>query len=137
MANNIPNKHIEPIPKHVNDVATTILDAAFEVHKILGPGLLESVYEACLIYELREKGLTVENQITIPVHYKDVDLKTDLRLDIIVDNTVIVEVKAIDELVPIHEAQILTYLKLTGHRIGYLINFNSYHLKDGIKRLAL
>jgi GxxExxY protein len=137
MAINVSNKHIEPIPKHVNDVATTILDAAFEVHKTLGPGLLESVYEACLIYELREKGLIVENQVIVPVHYKDITLEMGLRLDIVVDNTVIIEVKAIDELAPVHEAQILTYLKLTSHRVGYLINFNSYHLKDGIKRLAL
>jgi len=127
----------------VNDTATAILDAAFTVHRNLGPGLLcfairaESVYETCLIYELRERGYIVENQVTVPVHYKNITLETGLRLDIIVDNSIIVEVKAIDEIAPIHEAQILTYLKLTGHRIGYLINFNSFHLKDGIKRLAL
>ncbi len=132
-----PRKNIEPIPKHVNDLATIILDAAFEVHKTLGPGLLESVYLACLIYELREKGLIVEYQVVVPVHYKDIILETGLRLDIIVNNTIIIEIKAIEELAPIHEAQLLTYLKLTGHRVGYLINFNSYHLKDGIKRLAL
>jgi GxxExxY protein len=132
-----PTKQIEPISKRVNDIATEILDAAFAIHKCLGPGLLESVYETCLIYELREKGHIVENQINVPVCYKNIRIETGLRLDIVVDNSIIIEVKAIDELAPIHEAQILTYLKLTGHRLGYLINFNTYHLKDGIKRLAL
>ncbi len=137
MVETVSSKRIEPIPKKVNDTSTAILDVAFSIHKSLGPGLLESVYETCLIYELREKGYIVGNQVTVPVHYKGICLETGLRLDIIVDNSIIIEVKAIDELAPIHEAQILTYLKLTGHRVGYLINFNSYHLKDGIKRLAL
>ena len=106
-----PNKRIEPIPKKVNDLATDMLDAAFTVHSCLGPGLLESVYETCLIYELRERGHTVENQVIVPIHYKNVNLETGLRLDIIVDNSIIVEIKAIEELAPIHEAQILTYLK--------------------------
>jgi GxxExxY protein len=137
MADITSNKQIEPISKRINDTATAILDAAFIVHKSLGPGLLESVYETCLIYELREKGYLIERQVNVPVFYKNIRIETGLRLDIIVDNSIIIEIKAIDKLAPIHEAQILTYLKLTGHRLGYLINFNTYHLKDGIKRLAL
>jgi len=134
---NESHRSIEPIPKNVNDIATTILDAAFEVHKTLGPGLLESVYKTCLIYELRKKGLLVEKQVKVPIQYKDIYLDGELRLDILVENLVLVEVKSIEKLAPIHEAQVLTYLKLTGHRVGYLINFNAYRLKDGIRRLVL
>jgi GxxExxY protein len=137
MAEITSNKQIDPISKRVNATGTAILDAAFSIHKSLGPGLLESVYETCLIYELREKGYLIESQVNVPVFYKNIRIETGLRLDIIVDNSIIIEVKAIDKLAPIHEAQILTYLKLTGHRLGYLINFNTHHLKDGIKRLVL
>ncbi|WP_048189147.1 GxxExxY protein [Methanocella conradii] len=102
----------------------------------MGPGLLESIYETCLAYELRNRGHLVEKQVKLPVIYKGIQMDAGLRMDLIVDNCIIIEIKAVDELLPLHEAQVLTYLKLTGYRIGLLINFNSCHLKDGIKRIA-
>ena len=127
---------IKPISESVNDVSGSIVDAAYTVHKYLGPGLLESVYEVCLAYELTERGHTVVTELVVPVIYKNIRLETGLRLDMLVDNCVIIELKAIEKLIPIHEAQVLTYLKLTGHRVGLLINFNSCQIKDGIKRVV-
>ncbi len=127
---------IEPIPEQVNKITHSILDASYEVHTVIGPGLLESIYETCLAYELREKGHLVEKQVNLPVIYKGIHMDAGLRMDLIVDGSVIIEIKAVDTLLPIHEAQLLTYLKLTGYRVGLLMNFNSCHLKDGIKRIA-
>jgi GxxExxY protein len=107
-----------------------------EVHRALGPGLLESAYEACLAFELVERGLKVECQKPLPVVYKDVNLDCGYRLDLLVDDQVIVELKAINDLASIHEAQMLSYLKLTGCKVGLLINFNVRVLKSGIKRLV-
>jgi GxxExxY protein len=107
-----------------------------EVHRALGPGLLESAYEACLAFELVERGLKVERQKPLPVVYKDVNLDCGYRLDLLVDDQVIVELKAINDLASIHEAQMLSYLKLTGCKVGLLINFNVRVLKSGIKRLV-
>jgi GxxExxY protein len=126
----------KPISESVNDVSGSIVDAAYTVHKYLGPGLLEGVYEVCLAYELRERGHIVETELAVPVIYKGIRLEAGLRLDMLVDNCVIIELKAIEKLAPIHEAQVLTYLKLTGHRVGLLINFNSCQIKDGIKRMV-
>jgi GxxExxY protein len=114
-----------------------IIGAAIEVHKALGPGLLEATYEACLIYELKQNGLRVEWQKNIPVEYKDVKLDCGYRLDLMVEESVIVEIKSVTELVKVHEAQLLTYLKLSGCKVGLLINFNVWKLKQGIRRIIV
>ncbi len=119
-----------------NEISKIIVDCAFKVHKELGPGLLESTYEACLIYELTSAGLKVESQTVLPVRYKDIKIDCGYRLDLIVENKVIVELKAIDALNNAHSAQLLTYLKLTGCRLGLLINFNMELIKLGIKRIV-
>lgn len=117
-------------------IAKLVLNAAFKVHKALGPGLLESAYVRCLIHELTSSGVTVLHQHPLPLHYGGVKLDAGYRLDLWVENLVIVEVKSTDALHPIHTAQLLTYLRLTGNRLGLLINFNEVLLKDGIRRVA-
>ena len=126
-----------PIPDNVEDAARSIVDCAFRVHSGLEPGLIESVYEACLVHELLKRSIGVERQVTLPVVYDGIRLDAGLRLDLRVENAVIVEIKAIERLLPVHEAQILTYLKLTGLRLGLLINFNVPRIKDGIRRMIL
>jgi len=134
---NQPKKvHYEPIPSDIEHVGKIVLDSAYKVHTTLGPGLLESVYEACLAYELRQSRSLVETQVAVPVVYADVRVDAGLRLDILIEKCVIVEIKAIEKTTPLHEAQLLTYLKISGLRLGFLINFNVLHLKDGIKRLV-
>jgi GxxExxY protein len=118
-----------------NQITHDIIGAAIEVHRALGPGLLESAYEACLAYEIGERGPKVERQKPLPLIYKDVTLDCGYRLDLLVENTVIVEVKTVDKLAPIHDAQLLSYLKLSGCKVGLLINFNMPILKHGIRRL--
>jgi GxxExxY protein len=112
-----------------------ILGAAIEVHKYLGSGLLESVYEAARCRELSRRGITVERQVRVPVEYKSLLLNLNVRLDLLVERLVVVEVKAVDRLLPIHKAQVLTYLKLTCHPVGLLINFNVELLRSGVRRL--
>jgi GxxExxY protein len=114
-----------------------VLDSSFKVHTELGPGLLESAYEECLYYELLQLGMKVEKQKPLPLIYKEVKLDAGYRVDLLVENSVIVEVKSIDALANIHLAQILTYLKLSGCKLGLLVNFNVSHLKNGIKRVIL
>jgi GxxExxY protein len=126
-----------PLPSEVERIGKVVLDSAFRVHTALGPGLLESVYEACLAYEIRESGLRVETQVAVPVEYKSITLQEGLRLDMLVDESVIVEIKAVEAMHPIFEAQLLTYLRLTGIRLGFLINFTVPHLKNGIKRMVI
>ncbi len=121
----------------INKITEKIIGAAIEVHRTLGPGLLESAYEQCLEYELTERGLQVERQIPVSVIYKDLLVEYGYRLDLLVEDQVIVEIKSIDELHPVHEAQILTYLKFAEKKIGLLINFNVKLLKDGLKRYIL
>jgi GxxExxY protein len=121
---------------NVNEVSGIVVDSAMEVHSALGPGLLESAYEACLAHELRCRELHVLSQQEQPVVYKGVSLEVGYRLDLLVQNLVVVEVKAVSKLSPIHEAQLLSYLKLSGHKVGLLINFNVLHLRDGLKRLV-
>ncbi len=118
-------------------MARTIVDAALAVHKELGPGLLESSYEHCLAHELHTRGLSAERQASLPLAYKGVTLDAGYRLDLVVENLVVVEIKAVDALTRLHEAQVLTYLKLSGYRLGLLINFNVELLKHGPRRLAL
>ena len=119
----------------INQVTEKIIGAAINVHRALGPGLLESAYEACLAFELVEGGLKVEQQKPIPVIYKTVRLDCGYRLDLLVNNIVIVEIKSVDHLMPIHGAQLLSYLKLSECKVGLLINFNVKMLKEGIRRL--
>jgi GxxExxY protein len=121
----------------INDLTGNIIGAAIEVHKVLGPGLLESSYEECLCHELHLRGLSFQRQKEIPLLYKGIKLDCGYRLDIVVENNLILEIKACESLQPIHEAQLLTYLKLTGIKWGLLINFNVPLLKSGIKRLAM
>ena len=113
-----------------------IIAAAIEVHRELGPGLLESSYEECLCHELKTRGITYERQKSLPVSYKDVRLDCGYRLDVVVDNLVIVEIKAVESMLPIHTAQLLTYLKLANFKLGLLINFNTPQLRQGIKRVV-
>jgi GxxExxY protein len=124
------------LPESVDVVGKAIVDSAFKVHSALGPGLLESVYEACLLHELTARGLAARKQVTLPVQYGDLRIDAGLRLDLLVDESVIVEVKAVDALAQVHTAQVLTYLKLSGFRLGYLINFNVTRIRDGIRRFA-
>jgi GxxExxY protein len=126
-----------PIQPEVEQVGKTVLDAAYRVHSALGPGLLENVYETCYAYELRESGLLVETQVAVPVVYKDIRLEDGLLLDLLVEKCVVVEIKAVETMNPVFEAQLLTYLRLTGVRLGYLINFTVPHLKNGIKRMVV
>jgi GxxExxY protein len=119
----------------LDEVSGQVIGAAIDVHRELGPGLLESVYEVCLVYELRQRGLGVERQVAQPVFYKGLQLECGYRLDLLVENRVIVELKAVEAILPIHAAQLLTYLKLRKLRLGLLINFNVPILKNGIKRL--
>jgi GxxExxY protein len=135
--NLITTRNFKPIPLEEGAIGKKILDAAYTVHSSLGPGLLESVYEACTAYEARQQGLSVETQVVVPVKYKTVFIDTGLRLDLWVEKLVIVEFKSVETMHPLYEAQLLTYLKITGCRLGYLINFNVKHLKDGIKRMVL
>lgn len=129
--------HHEPIPHDVEEVATQIVDASLAVHRALGPGLLDSVYETCLAHELSKRCICVERQVSIPVVYDGTQLDAGLRLDLLIGNRVIVELKAVEALLPVHQGQVLTYLKLTGHRLGSLINFNVPLIRDGIKRIVL
>jgi GxxExxY protein len=122
--------------EQINKITEKIIGAAINVHRVLGPGLLESAYEACLAFEVIECGLKVEQQKSLPVIYKSVRLDCGYRLDLIVEDLVIVEIKSVDQLLPIHEAQLLSYLKLSGCKVGLLINFNVKLLKDGIRRLV-
>ncbi len=126
----------QPVPADVELVGKKVLDGAFKVHTVLGPGLLESVYEACLAYEIRKSGLKVETQVALPVIYEGVHVDAGLRMDMLIEKCVIVELKSVETMIPVYEAQLLTYLKLTNIRLGYLINFNVPHLRDGFKRMA-
>ena len=119
-----------------NEISSKIIGAAIEVHKQLGPGLLESTYETCLAYELKEMGLDVKQQQALPVVYKEVKLDAGYRIDLLIENKVIVEIKSVEALADIHTAQLLTYLKLKDLKLGLLINFNSVRVVDGLKRIV-
>ncbi len=122
--------------KTENEIAKMVLDAAFKVHTNLGPGLLESVYEAVLAYELTKRGLQARRQVPIPIRYEELTFEEGFRADLLVDESVIVELKSVEALSPVHGKQVLTQLRLSRHRLGLLINFGEVHLKDGIKRIA-
>ena len=125
------------LPEDIDTVARSTVDCAFRVHQQLGPGLLESVYEVCLAHELTKAGLRFERQLALPVVYDGLKLEAGLRLDFLIENMLVVELKAVEQLLPVHQAQVLTYLKLSSKRLGLLINFNTPLFKDGIRRLAL
>jgi len=127
----------EPIPESVDMIARTVVDAAFRVHKTLGPGLLESVYEQCLCHELSKRNVPFEAQVRLPIIYDDARIDSGLRLDLLVNGEVVVELKAVERMLPLFEAQLLTYLKLSGKRLGLLINFNVPVIREGIRRLVV
>jgi GxxExxY protein len=127
----------EPLSPEIENLAKQAVDSAVKVHKALGPGLLESVYETCLGHELRKRGIFVESQVAVPVVYDGINLETGLRLDLLLQRKLIIEVKAVEEMNRIFKAQVLTYLKLTKLRLALLINFNVHLIRDGIERVIL
>jgi len=118
-------------------ISSAVISAAMKVHSRLGPGLLESAYEACLVQELRNRGVRVETQIPVPVVYEGIKLEAGYRIDILVESKVVVEIKSVDAIAPVHKAQTLSYLRLSGRNLALLINFNVVHLKDGIRRFVI
>ncbi|MBZ5567888.1 MAG: GxxExxY protein [Acidobacteriia bacterium] len=120
----------------INDITSEIIDSAMKVHTALGPGLLEKAYEACLLHELRKRGLKAASQVELPVIYDGVRIDAGYRIDLLVEDLVIVELKACEGITPVYEAQLISYLKLSGRPVGLLINFNVKHLRDGIKRFV-
>jgi GxxExxY protein len=120
----------------INQITGTVIAAAIRVHSVLGPGLLESAYQACLAHELRNRGLSVATQVPLPVVYDGQKLEVGYRIDVVVEGRVVIEVKSVEGIHPIHEAQLLSYMRLSGIKVGLLINFNVLHLKDGIKRMV-
>lgn len=120
---------------HSNQISSQIIAASIKVHQKLGPGLLESVYETCLAYELQKQGLTVQRQVPIAIQYDDITFQEAFRADIIINDTIILELKSVAELHPVHKKQLLTYLKLSGKKLGLLLNFNEDLMKNGICRV--
>ncbi len=127
----------EDVDKELDETASQVVDAVFKIHKTFGPGLLESAYEACLIHELKKRGLKVESQVAVPLVYDGVKIDVGFRIDLLVGQRLIVELKAVEAILPIHEAQVLTYLKVTENRLGLLVNFNVPLIKKGIQRVIL
>jgi GxxExxY protein len=119
-----------------NEIGKLVVDATFKVHSVLGAGLLESIYESCLEHELQKQGLQVRRQVSLPIVYDDLQLDNAFRLDLLLDDKVVVEIKATDKLLPVHTAQLLSYLKLGKYKLGFLFNFNVVHMRDGIKRMV-
>ncbi len=126
-----------PIDENTEQIAKLVVDAAFTVHKNLGPGLLEKVYEICFCHELKKRGLKYRRQVDIPIVYDNLTFDERLRLDVLVEDCIICELKALETVNPVWEAQILSHLKLTGNRLGFLINFNVPRMKNGIKRFVI
>jgi GxxExxY protein len=129
--------NFNPIPESLERVGKLIVDSAYTVHKNLGPGLLEKVYEVCFCHELAKRGLKYQRQVEIPITYDNIVFEEGLRLDVFVEDSVVCELKAIETVNPVWEAQILSHIKLTGTRLGFLINFNVVKIKDGIRRFVL
>ncbi|HET6990248.1 MAG TPA: GxxExxY protein [Bacteroidia bacterium] len=130
-------KTFKTIDPGIEQIASAIVDSAYHVHKQLGPGLLEKVYEICLCHELTKRGISTFRQIDIPIKYDGLTFNEGLRLDILAGDEIIIEVKAVDQVNPVWEAQVLSHLKLTGKRLGFLINFNVVRINHGIKRIVL
>ncbi len=127
----------EPLPDRVEKIAAEIVDAAVQIHQSLGPGLLETVYQSCLCYELSSRKIPFKTEVDVPIIYKNVRLDSGFRLDILVDDSIVLELKSVEKIIPIHEAQLLTYLKLTNTRLGFILNFNVPIMKQGTKRMIL
>ena len=127
----------QKLPDETERIVTEIVDAAFQVHKALGPGLLESVYQACMSREFSRRGIEVEREVSIPVVYDGLRLESGLKLDFLVAQEIVLELKAVDVMLPVHKAQVLSYMRLANKRIGLLINFHVPLIRDGIKRLVL
>ena len=125
-----------PIPQDMNQLCGQVIEAAIKVHSKLGPGLLEATYRVCLVHELKQRGLRVEQEVAVPVVYEGVRLESGFRLDLLVEGKLVVELKAVDVLLAVHKAQVLSYLRLTQHRVGLLLNFNVALLKHGIRRIV-
>ena len=119
-----------------NEVAPIVVDAAFKVHITLGPGLLESVYESVIAFELQRRNLRVERQVPLPVKYEGIEIEQGFRMDLVVEGILVIEVKSVDAVAPVHRKQLLTYLRLSGLRLGLLVNFNTPYIKDGITRIV-
>jgi GxxExxY protein len=130
-------RNFAPIPEETERLGKVLLDAAYRVHTALGPGLLESVYETVLAHEIRKAGPGVATQVALPVRYDGLELELGFRLDLLIERAVIAELKAAENMIPLFEAQLMTYLRLSGIRLGYLINFNVPHLKHGIRRIVV
>ncbi len=130
------NTNFEPISEELERLAKIAVNAAYQVHSALGPGLLESVYEVCMMYEFAKVGIQAERQLAVPVLYDGVLLDAALKIDILIEGTLILELKAVEQIAPVHKAQLITYLKLTNRRLGLLINFNVPVIKEGIKRIV-
>jgi GxxExxY protein len=126
-----------PVSEYLDSVGKQIVDSAYRVHSQLGPGLLESVYEECMLYDLTRKGLLVAKQVEVPITFFEQPVRSNLRLDILVEKSIIVELKAVEKMIPLYQAQLLTYLRLSKKRLGYLINFNVPLIKNGIQRIVL
>jgi GxxExxY protein len=126
-----------PLPKETERIGRLIVNAAYEVHKELGPGLLEKIYETCFCYELKKLGLDYQRQIDVPISYQEITFEEGLRFDVLVENQVICELKSVETVHPVYEAQILSQLRLTGIRLGFLINFHTPLIKDGIRRFVM
>jgi GxxExxY protein len=134
-----PTQHIHGVDatqRSINQLSERVIGGAIQVHRYLGPGLLESTYEACLVWELQRRGLGVATQVPLPIVYGDVRLAIGYRLDLVVEDTLIVEIKAVDVVLPVHKAQLLSYLRLSGKSVGLLLNFNVTRLKDGLTRVV-
>jgi GxxExxY protein len=127
----------DDVPGATDRIATQIVDAGFQAHQALGAGLLESAYEECLAYELTQRGISYQRQVGMPLSYKGLKLDVGYRIDLLAASSVVIEIKAIEALLPIHQAQVITYLKLSGCRIGLLMNFNTRLYKNGVRRIAL
>ena len=127
----------DEIEPGVEKLAAEVVDSAYKIHKVFGPGLLESAYEACLIHELKRRGIKVESQVLLPLEYEGAKIDAGFRLDLLVGGRLIVELKAVEKVLPVHEAQVITYLKIKKERLGLLINFNAELIKHGIQRVIL
>lgn len=137
MMTNLPKKIYAPVPPETEQVGKLVLDAAYKVHTILGPGLLESVYRKAMKHVLVTGGTVTETEVDLPIFFEGVDIESGLRIDLLVAKCVIAELKSVEKMNPVYEAQLITYLRLSKVRLGFLINFNVPHLKDGIKRIVV
>jgi GxxExxY protein len=133
--NDIPRTKFGPLPEQLSRISGIIVDSALTVHKYYGPGLKESIYEESLILELKKRGVHVESQVMLPVQYYEQTLKQRLKLDLLVEKSIIVEIKSAQEIITVHEVQLITYLKITGLRLGLIINFDTSLIKNSIKRI--